>query len=196
MSAVIQRGLDSTLLSNVFLLNRMAQPPEGCDIEARIECSVLHVICSFLQRNDLPRAHDAPDERIPGATGWAGVPAQHRQPVGTSALIRGIVNEGMVSVSIGGHVTGGDFLKSGCRLLRAGVDEVLGVVPQFAKYLLGAEGYRTVHKLERRELSNARWSAVLCLPQSSWRRSHWWDCDRRVCVRSTWHLFSQRPSSL
>ena len=68
-------------------------------------------------------------------------------------------------------MTGGDFLKSGCLLLRAGVDEVLGVVPQFAEDLLGAEEYRTVHNLERRELSDARWSAVLCL-QPSHRRSH------------------------
>ena len=60
---------------------------KGCDSEACMDCSVLHVICSFLQRNDLPRAHDAPDERIPGATGWAGVPAQQRQPVGTAQVV-------------------------------------------------------------------------------------------------------------
>ena len=103
-------------------------------------------------------------------------------------------------------MTGEDILKSGCRLLRVGVDEVLVVVPQFIKDLLGAQGYRTVHRLEGRELSDARGSAVPCLPQSSRRRSHWCDCDRRVCITrrrahwrgrdpkvstsSTWHPFS------
>ena len=60
---------------------------EECDSEACSECRVLHVICSFLQRNDLPRAHDAPDERIPGATGWTRVPTQQRQPVGTAQVV-------------------------------------------------------------------------------------------------------------
>ena len=60
---------------------------EGCDREPCMECWVLHEICSCLQRNDLPRAHDAPDERIPGATGWAAVPAQQRQPVGTARVV-------------------------------------------------------------------------------------------------------------
>ena len=67
---------------------------------------------------------------------------------------------GGANVSIGGQVTGEDILKSGCRLLRLGVNEVLVVVPQFIEELLGAQGYRRVHRLDRRELSNARGSAV------------------------------------
>ena len=67
-----------------------------------------------------------------------------------------------MNVSIGSHVTGEDILKRGCRPLRLGVNEVLVVVPQFIEDLLGAQGYRTVHRLERRELSNARGSAVPC----------------------------------
>ena len=85
-----------------------------------------------------------------------------------------------VNVSIGGHVTGEDILKSGCRLLRAGVDEVLVVVPQFIEDLLGAQGYRTVHRLQRRELSNAPGSAVPCF--QSRRRAHWRGRDRGVSI--------------
>ena len=60
-------------------------------------------------------------------------------------------------------MTGEDFLKSGCPLLRAGEDRVLDVVPQFTTDLLRAQRYRTVHRLEQRELSDARRSAVPCL---------------------------------
>ena len=83
-----------------------------------------------------------------------------------------------VNVSIGGPVTGEDILKSGCRLLRVGVDEVLVVVPQFIEDLLGAQGYRTVHRLQRRELSNG--SAVPCF--QSQRRAHWRGRDRGVSI--------------
>ena len=56
-----------------------------------------------------------------------------------------------MNVSIGGHVTGEDILKSGCRLLRLGFgSKVLVVVPQFIEDLLGAQGYRTVHRLEKK----------------------------------------------
>ena len=71
-------------------------------------------------------------------------------------------------------MTGEDILKSSCRLLRQGVDEVLVVVPQFIEDLLGAPGYRTVHRLERRELSNARGSAVPCF--------YWRGRDRGVNI--------------
>ena len=83
-------------------------------------------------------------------------------------------------------MTGEDIVKSGCRLLRAGVDEVLVVVPQFTENLLGTQGNRTVHRLER--LSNARGSAVPCF--YSQRCAHWRGRDCGVCTWSTWHLFS------
>ena len=60
---------------------------KGCDSEACSECRVLLKICSFLERTYTPRAHDAPDERIPGATGWTRVPTQQRQPVGTAQVV-------------------------------------------------------------------------------------------------------------
>ena len=60
---------------------------KGCDSEACSECRVLLKICSFLERTCAPRAHDAPDERIPGATGWTRVPTQQRQPVGTAQVL-------------------------------------------------------------------------------------------------------------
>ena len=155
--------------SNVFLLNKIARPLKNVTAKLAVSagcCSKSAALWSALIRyGPTMRPMNAPQEPRagPGFQLNKDSLSVRRRLLRSSWRCTGVElvradsrhSEGGMNVSIGGQVTSKEILQSGCRLL--------WYWRRRPKDRLGAPGYRTVHRLERRELSNARRSAVPCL---------------------------------